>query len=140
MKVGPHKFIGKMMKFYCKTLILLNLFIGLLFLGGAQALDGDSTEQNPSTHYRLVKAAGPDPWMPVLSRWSFYGQEGWVDLRFTVAPDGQIEAVEVVKAEPRQVFERSALGAASQWVFEAPSDAGVTETISGIYRVNFITD
>ena len=138
MKVGPHKFIGKMMKFYCKTLILLNLFIGLLFLGGAQALDGDSTEQNPSTHYRLVKAAGPDPEYPrrALSN----GQEGWVDLRFTVAPDGQIEAVEVVKAEPRQVFERSALGAASQWVFEAPSDAGVTETISGIYRVNFITD
>lgn len=131
----PTTLIGEMVSFRFRSLILLNFCLAALFVGNAHALDIDPTVLEPSTGFHLVKADGPDPQYP--RRALLNKQEGWVDLRFTVAPDGQVEDVQIVDAKPRQVFERAALRAATRWVFQAPSESGVTESVSGVYRVNF---
>ncbi len=43
--------------------------------------------------------------------------EGWVDLEFTVTPEGEVENIRVVGASPEDTFERSAVQAAARWRF-----------------------
>lgn len=68
------------------------------------------------------------------------GIEGWVDLQLTVNPQGRVEDVTVLDAEPKQVFERAAIRAAVKWRFRPPEDAGITTNRSGRIRINFRLD
>jgi protein TonB len=60
-----------------------------------------------------------DPDYPTIARRA--GIEGWVDVDFAIAPTGQPVGIEIVDAEPRGVFERSAVEAVRRWRF-AQSD------------------
>jgi len=44
--------------------------------------------------------------------------EGWVELEFTVAPDGSVIDIKVLNAKPDRVFNRAAIKAISQWKFK----------------------
>jgi TonB family C-terminal domain len=46
------------------------------------------------------------------------GIEGWVELVFTVTPNGTVEDVEVRNASPANVFDDAAIRAVRQWRFE----------------------
>lgn len=46
------------------------------------------------------------------------GIEGWVELAFTVMPNGSVDNVEVRNASPADVFDDSAIRAVRQWRFE----------------------
>ena len=46
------------------------------------------------------------------------GQEGWVDLEFTVTNDGSTSAAVVRAAEPAGIFDRAALDAVKRWRYE----------------------
>lgn len=43
---------------------------------------------------------------------------GWVEVRFTVTKDGKTENIEVLQADPAEVFDGSAIKAVEQWTFE----------------------
>lgn len=47
-----------------------------------------------------------------------YNITGWVDVLFTVTPTGVTADIEVVEAEPENVFEESAIEAVEQWTFQ----------------------
>lgn len=55
------------------------------------------------------------------------GLEGYVEVRFTIRPDGSVDSnsLRVVEARPRNVFERAAMRAISRWQF--PEAAGPRE-------------
>jgi len=55
------------------------------------------------------------------------GIEGYVEVRFTILPDGSVDtdSLRVIDARPRNVFERAALRAISRWQF--PEAAGPRE-------------
>jgi protein TonB len=44
-------------------------------------------------------------------------RQGWVDVVFTVQPDGSVTGATVADADPRYVFDRAALAAVSRWRF-----------------------
>jgi TonB family protein len=44
--------------------------------------------------------------------------EGWVELDFTVAEDGEVKDIAVHAANPRGVFESAAIGALSRWRYK----------------------
>ncbi len=67
-------------------------------------------------------------------------QEGWVDLRLTVAPSGRVSDVDVVDAKPRQLFDAAARRAARQWRFEPPADSGIIEPQTAMIRLTFVMD
>jgi TonB family protein len=46
------------------------------------------------------------------------GIEGWVELAFTVMPNGSVDDVEVRNASPADVFDDAAIRAVRQWRFE----------------------
>jgi len=46
------------------------------------------------------------------------GIEGWVELAFTVMPNGSVDDVEVRNASPADVFDEAAIRAVRQWRFE----------------------
>lgn len=46
------------------------------------------------------------------------GREGWVQLRFTVLPDGTVTDIVVNESDPAGVFDASAVEALRQWKFE----------------------
>ncbi|EQD64014.1 secreted protein containing TonB [mine drainage metagenome] len=46
------------------------------------------------------------------------GEQGWVDVAFTVNPDGSVSNAHVTDAEPRRVFDRAAIDAVSRWQFK----------------------
>ncbi len=64
------------------------------------------------------------------------GQEGWVQVEFTVLADGSTSDVEVVSASPEEVFDRASVQAVTQWQFRprvfrgAPIDQRVTTKIN----------
>ncbi len=74
---------------------------------------------------RAVELAPPD-----YSRRAFRtGSQGWVVVRLDVNTDGETDHVRVVDAQPRGVFEGSALKAARSWRFEPPGEPGLTRCI-----------
>ena len=46
------------------------------------------------------------------------GTEGWVDIEFTIEPDGSVSNPKVVAAEPRRIFDRNAIRAIYKWKFK----------------------
>jgi TonB family protein len=46
------------------------------------------------------------------------GTEGWVDIEFTIAPDGRTQDLVVRNANPPSVFDKSAVEALRRWRFE----------------------
>lgn len=43
---------------------------------------------------------------------------GWVELEFTVTANGETADIEVLRANPRKIFDKSAVEAVQQWTFE----------------------
>ncbi len=45
------------------------------------------------------------------------GIEGWVDVQFTIGPDGSVRNPVVLNAEPKTIFDRAALQAVKGWKY-----------------------
>jgi protein TonB len=51
------------------------------------------------------------------------GIEGYVVVRYTVSPEGEVADVEVVEATPAGIFERTVMRALEGWRYVAAADA-----------------
>lgn len=65
------------------------------------------------------------------------GVSGWVDLEFTVMPDGSVDDVEVTAAEPRRVFDAAAIRAVSGYRYEPVLRNGTAVNQRARLRVRF---
>ncbi len=63
----------------------------------------------------LDRVSARDPVYPVQALRN--GTKGWVELEFTVAPNGSVRDIQVVVAEPRGVFDDAAIDAVAAWRF-----------------------
>ncbi|MBI2382445.1 MAG: TonB family protein [Gammaproteobacteria bacterium] len=55
---------------------------------------------------------------PQISQWAHErGIEGWVEVVFTVMPNGRVQDVKIVDAQPRGVFEAAAIESISNWIY-----------------------
>ncbi|HEY4093111.1 MAG TPA: energy transducer TonB [Luteibacter sp.] len=64
-------------------------------------------------------------------------QEGWVDVELTVGADGVVSNVNVVDAQPKHVFDRSAVDAVSKWEFKPAMRNGEPMTVTLRRRLQF---
>jgi TonB family protein len=62
---------------------------------------------------------------------------GWVEVAFTVTPDGRTLDPRVVAAEPPGTFDAAALKAVRRWRFAAPTRNGTADTVQTRLRVRF---
>jgi protein TonB len=49
--------------------------------------------------------------------------EGWVTVGFVIQPDGSVDDVRVMSAQPPGVFDREAVGSMQRWRFQPPAQA-----------------
>ncbi|HZP67868.1 MAG TPA: energy transducer TonB [Rudaea sp.] len=68
----------------------------------------------------LVKSAPPEYPAEAYRR----HQEGWVEVEFTVMPDGTVSNATVVNANPTRVFNDAALRAVQRWSFKPKLENG----------------
>lgn len=64
-------------------------------------------------------------------------QEGWVDVELTVGTDGTVSNVNVVDAQPKHIFDRSAIDAVSRWEFKPAMRNGEPMTVTLRRRLQF---
>jgi len=65
------------------------------------------------------------------------GLEGWVELAFTVQPNGTVDDVEVRNASPAEVFDEAAVRAIRQWRFEPIQRNGEKVSQRAMVRLKF---
>ena len=87
---------------------------------GTAAANEASTAAGGS--HAAVLTRNVSPRYPAMAMRS--NQEGWVELTFTVTPEGNVDDVKVVDAEPRHVFDRAAVEAVSRWKYQPATQNG----------------
>ena len=65
------------------------------------------------------------------------GEQGWVDVEFTVDADGSVTNAHVTDAQPRRVFDRAALEAVDRWQFKPALINGKPTAVVLKRRVEF---
>lgn len=61
---------------------------------------------------------------PMMPEWACKQEiEGWVEVIFTVMPNGRVRDVRIIDAEPKGVYETSAIKSVSEWIYESSSRA-----------------
>ena len=83
----------------------------------------------------LLKGANPNYPTAALRA----GQSGWVVVGFTVTPEGRTSDVHVVDAQPRHVFDRSAMEAVSRYRFKPATRGGTAVASTKQQKIEFST-
>jgi TonB family protein len=65
------------------------------------------------------------------------GIRGWVDVEFTIAPDGSTQDVVVRDAQPQRTFDQSAVDAVRRWRFEPVVRDGAAVPQRAAMRIRF---
>jgi TonB family protein len=65
------------------------------------------------------------------------GTEGWVDLTFTVDPEGKVTNVEVVNAQPKNIFDHAAISAMKRARYEPVLVDGQPVAQRARFRISF---
>src|SRR5690606_35739254 len=66
------------------------------------------------------------------------GVEGYVEVEFTVTATGEVADLHITDAEPRRLFDRSAIEAASQFRFDPVLQDGEAVAVEGVrYRFSY---
>lgn len=61
---------------------------------------------------------------PQMPEWACkQGIRGWVEVVFTVMPNGRVANVKLIEADPRGVFEAAAIESISHWIYESNDKA-----------------
>lgn len=68
------------------------------------------------------------------------GTEGWVQVEFTIAPDGSTGDLQVRNSEPAQVFDKAALDSLSKWRFEPIRRNGAPVAQRAMLQVKFVAE
>ncbi len=66
------------------------------------------------------------------------GTEGWVEVEFTILPDGTVEDPVVIDSDPPRLFDRNAMRAILRWKFKPRIVDGEAVSRRATQRIDFI--
>lgn len=134
MKLSDHKTSYQPNKPF---VLMLFLWAGALFgIGGPQLLAAQATHLS----YEIVggKTVPLHQVEPVYPIRAFNRKiEGWVQVKFTITPAGSVDmdSIEVTDAQPRGMFDTSAMQAIAQFTFEPRIQDGVAVELPNVQHV-----
>ena len=92
--------------------------------------NGAGTGQGGGAGYGKGQGFSGKPLIPIstarpqMPEWACKrGIKGWVEVVFTVMPNGRVQDVKLVDADPRGVYEAAAIESISNWIYEASDRA-----------------
>jgi len=65
------------------------------------------------------------------------GAEGWVEVEFTILPDGSVDDPVILQSEPPRLFDRSAIRAILRWKFKPRIVNGEAVSRRAVQRIDF---
>nr|WP_318024218.1 energy transducer TonB [Dyella japonica] len=101
----------------------------------ASANGGNAAGANASGTHPAVLLRNVPPRYPTTAVRA--NQEGWVEVTFTITPEGSVDDVKVVDAEPRHVFDHAATEAVSRWKFQPATQDGTPVASQDKRRIVF---
>lgn len=64
--------------------------------------------------------------------------EGWVEVEVTIDPTGKVVSASPIKYSRKgRVFGKPAVQSVQNWLFSPPSEIGITENLTRVYKVEF---
>jgi protein TonB len=66
------------------------------------------------------------------------GTSGWVEVEFTILPDGSVADPEVLQSDPPRLFDRNALRAILRWKFKPRIVDGQPVERRAVQRIDFM--
>jgi protein TonB len=66
------------------------------------------------------------------------GTEGWVEVEFTILPDGSVEDPIVLQSDPPRLFDRNAVRAILRWQFKPRIVDGQPVARRAVQRIDFV--
>lgn len=99
----------------------------------AKAMVASATQVVPASSLKRTRLV--EPRFPTAAREA--GQGGWVELEFTVTPQGTVTDVVATAASPAGVFEDAAIDAVKRWRFEPVERNGVAISQRAKLRLRF---
>jgi protein TonB len=91
-------------------------------VGGGVGLGASELAVSGGSDRDAVPQVRIQPDYPISARQK--GIEGWVDVRFNVAPDGSVKDPVVVDADPKRIFDRAAVQAVKSWKYNPKIEDG----------------
>ena len=64
--------------------------------------------------------------------------EGWVEVEFTILPDGSVEDPVVLQSDPPRLFDRNAVRAILRWKFKPRIVDGQPVARRAVQRIDFV--
>ncbi len=101
----------------------------------AAARDQTAQQSNVVSAASLKRTRTVNPVYPESARKR--GVEGWVEMAFTVTPEGRVEDVEVRNSSPAEIFDDAATRAIRQWRFEPVERNGQKVAQRAMVRLRF---
>ncbi|MDX1517035.1 MAG: energy transducer TonB [Woeseiaceae bacterium] len=90
--------------------------IALSLAGGQGPYLGNWAAGDPNAEGDVIPIVRIEPQFPREAL--IKGIEGWVEIEFTIEPDGTVSDPRVIAAEPRRIFDRDAIRAIYKWKFK----------------------
>jgi protein TonB len=90
--------------------------ISLGLTSGSGPYLGNWTAGDPGAEGDIIPIVRIEPQFPREAL--LKGISGWVDLEFTIEPDGSVSNPKIVDSQPRRIFDRNALRAIYKWKFK----------------------
>jgi len=66
------------------------------------------------------------------------GTEGWVQVEFTISPEGTPRNLKVLDSKPAAVFDKAALESVGKWRFEPVMKNGAPVAQRAVLQVRFV--
>jgi TonB family protein len=101
----------------------------------AAARNDNALQTNIISAAELTRTRMVNPVYPESARKR--GIEGWVELAFTVTPNGTVEDIEVRNASPAEVFDQAAIRALRGWRFQPVTRNGEKIAQRAMVRLKF---
>jgi protein TonB len=91
-----------------------NINIGVA--SGSGPYLGNWSAGDPAAEGDVIPIVRIEPQFPREA--AINGIEGWVEIEFTIEPDGTVSDPKVLNSQPRRVFDRNAIRAIYKWKFK----------------------
>jgi protein TonB len=97
---------------------------------------GQWSPEDPAAEGDVVPIVRIDPQWPREAL--LEGTEGWVEVEFTILPDGSVADPTVLASEPPRLFDRSARNAILRWKFKPRIVEGQAVARRAVQRIDFV--